>query len=201
MDPHPPAPSPAPSQPPSPGEGVQRLRSQDPPPVLVVVAHQADETIGAGALISRLPDCRLLHLPAGANREARFVEGFVGTREEYAAARWSELAAAMAVAGVGPARLFRVEGVVDQEACLSLPHLAREVARLCRELRPGLLLTLAYEGGHPDPDAAAFPVHAAAELLRRQGEDAPEIIEMPLYHARPGTARGADLVKQRPLPS
>ncbi|MBW8876080.1 MAG: PIG-L family deacetylase [Acidobacteria bacterium] len=180
---------------------MKKLLSQDPPPVLVVVAHQDDETIGAGALLARLPDCRLLHLTDGATREARFVEGFVGTREEYAAARRSELASAMAVAGVGPERLFRVEGVVDQEACLALPRLAREVARLCRELRPGIVLTLAYEGGHPDHDAAAFVVHAAVELLRRQGEDAPEIVEMPLYHARPGTTRGDDLVKQQFLPS
>jgi len=175
-----------------PGEGVKKA--------LVVVAHQDDETIGAGALLARLPDCRLLHLTDGATREARFVEGFTGTREAYAAARWSELAAAMAVAGVGPERLLRVDGVVDQEACFALPRLAREVARLCRELRPGILLTLAYEGGHPDHDAAAFAVHAAAELLRRQGEDTPEIVEMPLYHARPGTTRGDDLVKQQFLP-
>jgi N-acetylglucosamine malate deacetylase 2 len=90
--------------------------------------------------------------------------------------------------------------VVDQEACLALPRLAREIVRLCRELRPGVMLTLAYEGGHPDHDAAAFAVRAATELLRRQGEDAPEIVEMPLYHARPGTTRGDDLIKQEFLP-
>jgi N-acetylglucosamine malate deacetylase 2 len=175
----------------------ERLFGPSPPRVLIVVAHQDDETIGAGALISCLPDCWLLHLTDGAARESRFIEGFTGTREEYAAARWRELVAALGMAGVGPERQRRVEGVVDQEACFAMPRLAREVVRHCRELRPGVVLTLAYEGGHPDHDAAAFAVRAAAEML---GDDAPEILEMPLYHARPGTTRGDDLIKQDFLP-
>ncbi|MEA2599822.1 MAG: hypothetical protein QOF89_814 [Acidobacteriota bacterium] len=180
--------------------GPERLLGPNPPRVLVVVAHQDDETIGAGALISRLPDCWLLHLTDGAARESRFVEGFSGTREEYAAVRWHELAAALRLAGVRPERQQQVEGVVDQEACLAMPRLAREIVRLCRELRPGVVLTLAYEGGHPDHDATAFAVRAATELLRREGDDVPEILEMPLYHARPGTTRGDDLIKQEFLP-
>ncbi|MFL6928590.1 MAG: PIG-L family deacetylase, partial [Xanthobacteraceae bacterium] len=42
-------------------------------------------------------------------------------------------------------------------------------------------LTHAYEGGHPDHDAAAFAVHAAAALLGRRGHVV-SIIEMPFYH-------------------
>ena len=44
------------------------------------------------------------------------------------------------------------------------------------------MLTHAYEGGHPDHDAAAFAVHAAVALLRRQGREI-AIIEMPFYRA------------------
>jgi LmbE family N-acetylglucosaminyl deacetylase len=43
------------------------------------------------------------------------------------------------------------------------------------------MVTHAFEGGHPDHDATALGVHAAAALLRDEGL-APVIVEMPLYH-------------------
>lgn len=175
---------------------IQDLLGPAPPRVLVVVAHPDDETIGAASLIARLPDCWMLHLTDGATREARFIEGFTGSREEYAATRRRELAAAMALAGLGTDRLISIEDVADQEACLAMPYLARTVVRLCRELAIEIVLTLAYEGGHPDHDAAAFAVRAAIELLRNQGEKPPTIVEMPLYHAQPGIPRGDVLVTQ-----
>jgi N-acetylglucosamine malate deacetylase 2 len=181
--------------------GLQHLLSPDPSPTLVVVAHPDDETIGAGALISGLPDCWIVHITDGAPREPRFLRRFVGSREEYATARQRELAAALDLAGIGPERRCVVEGIADQEACFALPRLAHEIVRLCRELRPGVLLTLTYEGGHPDHDAAAFAAWAAAELLRRNREVPPAIVEMPLYHARPGSSHGDDMVKQEFLPT
>ena len=169
---------------------------------LLVVAHPDDETIGAGALLARLPDVRVLHITDGAPRDPQFfLGGFAGSCEEYAAVRRQELAAAMALAGIGPERLLRVEGIADQEAALALPRIAREVVRLCRELRPEILLTHTYEGGHPDHDAAAFACRAAVELLRSQGEEPPGIVEMPFYHARPGDTRSENMVIQELLPA
>jgi LmbE family N-acetylglucosaminyl deacetylase len=47
------------------------------------------------------------------------------------------------------------------------------------EIRPSLVLTHSYEGGHPDHDAAAASVHAAAHLT-----EAPfRIVEFASYHA------------------
>jgi LmbE family N-acetylglucosaminyl deacetylase len=43
------------------------------------------------------------------------------------------------------------------------------------------VVTHADEGGHPDHDAAALAVHAAAALLNQE-RLALEIVEMPLYH-------------------
>lgn len=152
--------------------------------LLAVVAHPDDETVGAGILLSRHPDAWILHLTDGAPRDPRFIaRGFSGTREEYAATRRRELEAAMALAGIGPDRLLRVRGVVDLEAARALPRLATEIAALCRELRPAAVLTLAYEGGHPDHDAAAQAVRTAVDGW--EGDGAPEIYEMPLYHAGP----------------
>jgi N-acetylglucosamine malate deacetylase 2 len=149
------------------------------PRLLIVVAHPDDEVVGAGALISRLPDVWILHATDGAPRDPRFMaRGFQGTREEYARARRRELEEALALAGVAPDRLLGL-GVADQEAVFEIPRLAEGIARAVREIGPDTLLTLAYEGGHPDHDAVALAVQQAVEGI--------EILEMPLYHAEPGT--------------
>ncbi len=153
------------------------------PRALVVAAHPGHETIGAGILLSRLPGAWVLHLTDGAPLDRRVIaESFVGGREDYERARREELTAALALAGVAPQHLLRIEKVEEQEAAHHLPRLAREVAVLLRQLRPEVVVTHAYEGGHPDHDSAAFAVRAAVELLRRGRQQAtPEIVEMALH--------------------
>ncbi|MGZ5174144.1 MAG: PIG-L deacetylase family protein, partial [Burkholderiales bacterium] len=75
--------------------------------------------------------------------------------------------------------------VVDQQASYALADLGRELAHLFCGIRPHVVFTHAYEGGHPDHDATAFAVHAARELLRPHGA-APALVEMTSYHARNG---------------
>lgn len=161
--------------------------------LLVVVAHPDDETVGAGALLSRWStssaDVWIVHATDGAPRDPRFrARSFSGTREEYARARRGELEAAMALAGIGPHRL-RCLGIADQEAVFEIPRMIEGIQRSIREVEPGAILTLAYEGGHPDHDAVALAVRGAAKEI--------EIFEMPLYHAEPGTER---MIVQELLP-
>jgi LmbE family N-acetylglucosaminyl deacetylase len=161
--------------------------------VLVAVAHPDDETVGAGALLSRLPDVWVVHATDGIPRDPRFIaRGFRGTPEEYGRVRRRELEAAMALAGIGPDRLLTLNAP-DQEAVFALPRLVREMTALIRRLAPSLVLTLAYEGGHPDHDAVALAVRTAIDGL----EDPPELMEMALYHAVPGMGR---MVIGEPLP-
>jgi LmbE family N-acetylglucosaminyl deacetylase len=145
----------------------------------LVVAHPDDETIGIGGQLSRLNDVTLVHVTDGSPRQdgAAEAHGFA-TREDYAATRREELRAAMAVAGVPEHALVGL-GIADQDASFHLVEIARRLAALFREQGIELVLTHAFEGGHPDHDATALAVHAAAALL--QGS-APAIIEMPLYH-------------------
>ncbi len=103
------------------------------------------------------------------------------SREEYKALRRAELERAMEQARLSPAALCNL-AVSDQDAARHLPSLARELAARCAARGIDIVFTHPYEGGHPDHDATAFAVHAAAALGRRAGRGAPEIVEMAFYH-------------------
>jgi LmbE family N-acetylglucosaminyl deacetylase len=149
--------------------------------VLVVAAHPDDETIGLGGLLAALRDVRVIHVTDGAPRDGRDAarHGF-GSIADYAAARRREALAALAVAGLEEARAVAL-GVPDQEVSLHMVPVAHRIAETVLARRPDLVVTHAYEGGHPDHDAVAFSVHAAARLLR----DPPPVAEMTGYHAGP----------------
>jgi LmbE family N-acetylglucosaminyl deacetylase len=152
----------------------------------VVAAHPDDETIGVGGHLASLPRATLVYLTDGAPRDGRDARdrGF-STPAEYAKARRRELEQALAIAGVPPGRCVHL-GVADQEAALHLSDLALELAHFFAAGKPHWVLSHAYEGGHPDHDAAAFVVHAAATLVRHRGSEPPAVLEFASYHAREG---------------
>ncbi len=152
--------------------------------LLIVVAHPDDETVGLGAQLRRLQDALLVHVTDGAPRDGEDARrhGFARLAD-YAAARARELGAALS-AGEAAAVRTATLGIPDKEASLDLAGLTRRIAECLARERPAAVLTHAYEGGHPDHDAAAFAVHMAARSIA--AADRPAIIEMPFYHAIDG---------------
>ncbi|HEX2135707.1 MAG TPA: PIG-L family deacetylase [Microvirga sp.] len=152
--------------------------------VAVVVAHADDETIGLGAQLPRLAGVRIVHVTNGSPRNPVYARrrGFA-SGEAYAAQRQSELEAALALAGV-PASALTNLGVIDQDAPLHLVAIARRLAEFFGDHDIAVVLTHAFEGGHPDHEATAFAVREAADLLaRRDPGREPLIVEMPYYRA------------------
>lgn len=144
---------------------------------MVVVAHPDDETLGIGAQLHRLRGLRLVLVTDGAPRQgddAR-ARGFADPAA-YAQARQSELEAALIAAGAPDLRPERLD-IPDQEAGHRLEDLARRLAALFAGIE--VVLTHAYEGGHPDHDATAFAVHAAVAAMPEGSR--PTVVEMPFY--------------------
>jgi LmbE family N-acetylglucosaminyl deacetylase len=146
---------------------------------VVAVAHPDDETGSVGLRLAKFADLTLVSVTDGSPEDMGDARraGF-STREAYASARAAELDAALKALGAAPRRVAL--GVRDQTAVRQLPAL---VAALRRELAgAALVVTHAYEGGHPDHDACAFAVQLACEALAAEGRPAPVRFEFAGYH-------------------
>jgi N-acetylglucosamine malate deacetylase 2 len=155
------------------------------PATLVVGAHPDDETVGAGSRLQRLRHGRFVCVTDGAPQDGQDAARHGLSPPEYAKARRQELEAALARCGVGADRIESL-GCPDQQASLNLAPLATRLADVMLRHRTEAVLTHPYEGGHPDHDATAFIVHAAAALLGRRGAPSPDVVEWTSYR------RGAD---------
>lgn len=163
------------------------LQGSSPDPnlrVLVLAAHPDDETIGASLLLSRFPQSSVAFLTDGAPRDTSlWSAGVNGSRDDYAKTRKQEALDALHYAGVSAQRMFWLDAV-DQEAAFEMSRLAERCAKLMTDIRPAVVVTHPYEGGHPDHDSAAVVARIATSLL--DNENRPALLEMTSYHARDG---------------
>jgi LmbE family N-acetylglucosaminyl deacetylase len=154
--------------------------------VVVVAAHPDDETLGASSLLARFPSAVVVHLTDGAPRDPRFRSPAApASRAEYAQLRHQEALAALAHVGIGADRVIRL-GAADQDAVLALVELTERLELALAWIRPGLVVTHPYEGGHPDHDAAAFVTQLAVQRLRDVGGPRVARVEMASYHGLGG---------------
>ena len=157
----------------------------DAPEVGVIVAHPDDETIGCGAQLARWIGATIVLVTDGAPADGKDAQaaGFASTAD-YARARRRELETALEIAGVRGDALIALD-IPDQQVAWRLVETTHRLMEIVANRRLSVLFTHAYEGGHPDHDGTAFAVHAAAQLLQRQGQ-AVLIAEMPYYRAAEG---------------
>lgn len=158
------------------------LDAERPPKAVIVVAHPDDEVVGAGARLREMHDAVVVHVTDGAPRDPAYAlrKGFA-SRDAYAQSRQDELGAVFSLLGIPQNRTLCLE-VVDGEATDRLVELTYRVADILDELRPEIVITHPYEGGHTDHDATTFAVHLACGVLRREGAPAPVIFELTSYH-------------------
>lgn len=130
---------------------------------MLLAAHPDDEVIGAGGQYAAMGRLELVHLTDGASSHRTAWKRGWPSRGRYAACRLQESLKAASLCGV--AASATVLGARDGSASLGLVATVGKLARLLDASRPDLILTHAYEGGHPDHDAAAFVAKAACALV------------------------------------
>jgi LmbE family N-acetylglucosaminyl deacetylase len=150
--------------------------------VLIVSPHPDDEVIGAGCPLPLLKNAVIVQVTDGSPLDLSDARrnGF-GTREEYARMRRAELQRAIDLAGEFEAVDL---GFLDQSASFHLREITSAVKAVIVQRRPDYIITVPYEGGHPDHDATAFAVHSACAQL--PGNAQPRVVEMLSYHNRNG---------------
>lgn len=113
------------------------------------------------------------------------------SRAKYAAARIGEAQQALALAGVQPSAISNLR-LTDQRVSFCLTDLVFRILQALESQSPEIVLTHAYEGGHPDHDSVAFACHLAHALLRnrirrkRDSRSLPRLMEFAAYHGENG---------------
>lgn len=148
---------------------------------LVLVAHPDDEVIGCGALLGRMRSSIIVFATDGAPRDRSFWTAY-SSREAYAEVRRQEALLVAKVTGASQVKFLcdtQGNAIVDQELFRNLPSALEDLRHIIADTRPDVLLTLAYEGGHPDHDCCSFLSSIVGDEFYLPAW------EMPLYHRTP----------------
>jgi len=155
--------------------------------MLAVAAHPDDETVGSGALLCRTKNARVIHVTGGSpldGKDSR-AAGFTN-RRAYAEARRHEAEEALRIAGIGRSAIIHFN-FIDQGVSFLLCDLIAALLKTFKQLEPDLVMTHAYEGGHPDHDSVAFACRIASDIYNQAGGSVPlSLYEFAGYHGRIG---------------
>jgi LmbE family N-acetylglucosaminyl deacetylase len=156
-------------------------------PVAVIVAHPDDETIGMGGRISMLESLTLIHATNGApNEPGRLQKKGFSDVKSYSSTRFLEVDQALHTIGASPVARIRYD-YPDGELVLKLMEMIEHLQLQLRDV--SVVITHAYEGGHPDHDACAFATQYAIQRLAKLGFAPPKRLEFTSYFSLNGRMR------------
>ncbi len=149
---------------------------------LVLVAHPDDECITCGGLLQHMRDPVVVYATDGAPQDPYFW-GKYGSREAYSRMRQDECRRALAEVGVQEIVFIAntEPRLIDQELFQNLAIAFELLNHETRRLQPEAILTMAYEGGHPDHDSCSLLAHELG------GDLGISVWEAPLYRRNRST--------------
>lgn len=143
---------------------------------LIFVAHQDDETIGAGILLQRAEHPLVVFATDGASEDPYFWKAH-GSRQALGEVREQEARSVMALAGVASVGFLAFQ---DQKLHQHAAEAIRALTDIARREACTAIVTHAYEGGHPDHDTCSYIAHVVGQ------QTGLSVWEMPLYHRAAG---------------
>lgn len=144
---------------------------------LIIVAHPDDEAVTCAALMQRMRKAHVLFCTDGAPLDPYFWDRY-GSREAYSVMRRNEARSSLGHVGVTNVEFLKTvsgEHIIDQQLFQHLPQAIEGASEVMARLRPQALLTLAYEGTHPDHDSCNFITSVLA------GKHSQPAWEMPVH--------------------
>jgi N-acetylglucosamine malate deacetylase 2 len=164
---------------------------------LIIVAHPDDEAVTCAALMQRMRECYVLFCTDAAPLDPYFWKRY-GSREAYSLLRQDEARVALSHTGVTSVEFLKTrsgEHIIDQQLFLRLREAIEAASDVVRRVQPQALLTLAYEGGHPDHDSCNFMTSLIAQ------ENSLPAWEMPVDHLFRKGERKLQTLRTPPQPS
>ena len=125
---------------------------------LIIIAHPDDESVACAALLQSVREPHVLFCTDGSPLDPYFW-GRYGSRKAYSYLREKEASSALEAVGVTNVEFLKTRSgipIIDQQLYQHLPEAVEAVSNVVTRIRPEALLTLAYEGGHPDHDSCNF---------------------------------------------
>jgi LmbE family N-acetylglucosaminyl deacetylase len=146
---------------------------------MVLVAHPDDECITCGGLLQRMSEAVVVYATDGSPQDSYFWKKH-GSREAYSRLRQEEARRALSQVGVREIVFLADQEprLIDQELFQNLGLAFELLLGEVHRRKPEALLTLAYEGGHPDHDSCSL---LASEIGKTTGLP---VWEAPLYRRR-----------------